>query len=388
MSEHDELRKIFEDLNPEEPENLSGEWLVTSPNPFPNPFLPPPFMVYLMLVHCLGCVPINRPREKMAWIAYFSFRDKLMFAAHLKFGLQLGVKDKQDTKILEDSLVLLKNALTVANEAFQDLVKTYFSNGQISIENKLYLFKERYIFLRKQAELRFEQQSIHTKTVDKEDSISTSNSLENFVNTYNNFNKAHREGFFLASASLDAYFSALEHNLVLLLPFTDFDPCQEDILKFVRGSWEKSFQRVFGEPPANEAERTVLEKLKQIKRKWRNTLAHGGFDYEGQTFFVQVPGLGSIPASLAKDESRFRFPNLPITHSDFKEICTTLDECDALLRSGSFKLAFQYIDAGLNLYLDERSRKELKAALSCEEDMEYFIEHQSYLEDMHTNMDW
>lgn len=61
----------------------------------------------------------------------------------------------------------LKNALPVANEAFQDLVRTSFSNGQISIENKSYLFKQRYLFLREQAELRFEQQSLHAKTVDK-----------------------------------------------------------------------------------------------------------------------------------------------------------------------------------------------------------------------------
>ncbi|NMG09109.1 hypothetical protein [Brasilonema sp. UFV-L1] len=381
-----ELGKIFEYLNPKSPENLDGEWFVTSP----NPFLPPPFMVYLILVHCLGCIPIDRPQEKMAWIAYFSFRDKPMFAAHSKSGLQFGIKDKQEAEILEDFLILLKKSLPVANEAFQDLVKTSFSNGQISIENKSFLFRERYLFLRKQAELKFhqEQHPLHAKTIDSKDSISRGNPLEDSVNTLNNFSEAHREGFFLASTSLDAYFSALEHYLILLLPFTDFNPCQENILEFVRGSWEKSFQRIFGKPPANEAEQTVLEKLKQIKRKWRNTLAHGGFDYEGQTFFVQVPGLGSIPASLAKDESRFQFPSLPITYSDFKEICAALDECDALLKNGSFKLAFQYIDAGLNLYLDERSRRGLKAALSCEQEMVSFIEHQCYLEDMYTNMDW
>jgi hypothetical protein len=42
----------------------------------------------------------------------------------------------------------------------------------------------------------------------------------------------------------------------------------------------------------------------------------------------------------------------------------------------------------LNLYFDETGQRDLKGAMDCEESMEDFIEHQAYLEDMHTNMDW
>ena len=58
------------------------------------------------------------------------------------------------------------------------------------------------------------------------------------------------------------------------------------------------------------------------------------------------------------------------------------------MKNGSLKPAFQYIEAGLNLYFDETGQQELKRALDCEESMEDFINHQAYLEDMHTNMDW
>lgn len=105
-------------------------------------------------------------------------------------------------------------------------------------------------------------------------------------------------------------------------------------------------------------------------------------------FFVQIPELGAIPASFVKDERLFRFPNLPIGHSDFKDICVTLDECDHRLRNGSLKQAFQYIEAGLNLYFDATGQQDLKEALDCEESMEDFIERQADFEDMHTNMDW
>ncbi len=347
------LQELFRELNPEKPEIFDKEWVAQAS------FSPPPFMVYLILVQCLGCTPIYQPREKMAWITYFSFQDKPMFAAHLKLGLQLAVQGPDSNELLTDFQKLLHNALPLANELFDDLVRTTLSNGQVTIENKSFLFKERYLFLRKQAEQKFKDQTF----------------------------LSHREGFFLASASLDAYFSLLEHYLVLLLPFVNFDPSQGNILKVVRGTWEKNFQKIFGEPPANKAER-IVEKLKQVKRRWRNALAHGGFDYEGLTFFVQIPGLGAIPASLAKDERLFQFSNLPISHSDFKDICTTLDECDHLMKNGNLKQAFQYIDAGLNLYFDETGQRELKAALDCEESMKDLIEQQAYLEDMYTNMDW
>lgn len=349
-----QLRELFKDLKPENPANCGDKWLVIQPTPSP-----PPFMAYLILVQCLGCSPIYQPREKMAWVTYFSFRDKPMFAAHLKFGLQLGVQDTDNNEFLENFWKLLQDSLPLANEAFDGLVRKTISNGQVTIENKSSLFKERYLFLRKQAELKFEEQ------------------------TY----LSHREGFFLASASLDAYFSLIEHYLVLLLPFVNFDPSQGNVLKVVRNNWEKNFKKVFGDP-APEGEQGVLEKLRQVKRRWRNALAHGGFDYEGLTFFVQVPGLGAIPANLAKDEKLFQFRNLPIDHSDFQHICATLDECDYLLKNGALKQAFQYIEAGLNLYFDGTGQIELKNALDSEESMEELIERQSYLEDMHTNMDW
>jgi len=348
------LQELFKGLSPEKPKTSDKEWLVTQ-----SGSSPPPFMVHLILIQGLGCAPIYQPREKMAWITYFSFQGKPMFAAHLKFGLQLGVQDSDGNELLTSFWKLLQDALPLANDSFDDLIRTTLSNGQVVIENKSFLFKERYLFLRKQAEQKFENQT----------------------------HFSHREGFFLASASLDAYFSLLEHYLVLLLPFVEFDPSQGNILKVIKSSWEKNFQKIFGDPPANEAEQIVLENLKQIKRRWRNTLAHGGFDYEGLTFFVQIPELGAIPASLAKDERLFRFPNLPISHSDFKDICVTLDECDDSLKNGSLKPAFQYIEAGLNLYFDETGQQELKRALDCEESMEDFINHQAYLEDIHTNMD-
>lgn len=72
----------------------------------------------------------------------------------------------------------------------------------------------------------------------------------------------------------------------------------------------------------------------------------------------------------------------------YKDICITLDECDYLLKNGSLNQALQYIESGLNLYFDETGQRDLKGALDCEESMEDFIEHQAYLEDMHTNMDW
>lgn len=348
------LQEMFKGLNPEKPKTSDKEWLIQSS------ISPQPFMVYLILVRCLGCSPTYKPREKMAWITYFRFQDKPMFAAHLKSGLQLGIQDTDDNELLTSFWKLLQDALPFVNESFDDLVRTTISNGQVTIKNRSSLFKERYLFLRKQAEQKFEDQ------------------------TY----LSHKEGFFLASASLDAYFSLLEHYLVLLLPFVDFDPSQENILKVVKNTWKINFQKVFGNPPANEAEKIVLEKLEQVKRRWRNTLAHGGFDYEGLTFFVQIPGLGAIPASLTKDEKLFQFLNLPISHLDFKNICATLDECDHFLKNGSLKQAFQYIEAGLNLYFDKTGQQELKRALDCEESMGDFIEYQAYLEDMHINMDW
>jgi hypothetical protein len=104
------LQEMFRELNPEKPQTFDKEWLVTQ-----SSFSPPPFMVYLILVQGLGCTPIYEPREKMAWITYFSFQGRPMFAAHVKFGLQLGIQDSGGNELLTSFWKLLQDALPLAN---------------------------------------------------------------------------------------------------------------------------------------------------------------------------------------------------------------------------------------------------------------------------------
>jgi hypothetical protein len=50
-----------------------------------------------------------------------------------------------------------------------------------------------------------------------------------------------REGFFYATAALDSYFSYLEHLLVLMLAFCDFDPNKENLAEYITSFWTPSF---------------------------------------------------------------------------------------------------------------------------------------------------
>jgi hypothetical protein len=199
--------------------------------------------------------------------------------------------------------------------------------------------------------------------------------------------KPDREGFFYASASLEAYFSYLEHMLVLVLAFCDFDPAKESLTKFIGSLWADKFKRVFDLVADNEAEK-VYHSLLQVKEKFRNPLSHGGFDRDATTLHFHVPGLGALPMSLSRYAESIHYGFNPIVAVSFKEVCDSLDKAEDFFENGSRRLEMRCVRSGMAISFSERSRRDYKNAIKSEADADVFID--GVLTDMDdaTNMDW
>ena len=99
--------------------------------------------------------------------------------------------------------------------------------GQVTIANNSFLFRGKYEFFRSKAEECYQNAQPVTG--------------EGHVARINRKFKYDREAFFFASAALDSYFSYLEHLLVLLLPFSDFDQRRDDLVEFINSFWAEKF---------------------------------------------------------------------------------------------------------------------------------------------------
>lgn len=72
-------------------------------------------------------------------------------------------------------------------------------------------------------------------------------------------------------AAISAFVSSLEHDLVLALPFLDFDPTTDDLTAIIGDRWGEKWQRVVGHTDP-EAVR-LRERLTEVVERWRNPWA-------------------------------------------------------------------------------------------------------------------
>ena len=97
-------------------------------------------------------------------------------------------------------------------------------------------------------------------------------------------------------AAISAYVSLLEHDLVLALAFSDFDPSKEDLTVMIGSRWGEKWGRILGKE--GEAGR-YWQRLFDVVERWRNPYSHGGFEKgHGATIFLHTPGVNAAVPSV------------------------------------------------------------------------------------------
>jgi hypothetical protein len=176
----------------------------------------------------------------------------------------------------------------------QGLLRQYgerrIASSDITIVNQIYWLYGMYRHFREVAEASFNAR----KTTNGDEPPAEFAARAELVNRALAFD---RIGAFNALTAIHAYFSFLEHVLVLVLPFTDFDPTTESVTDFIGLRWRDKFKRVFDINSERTAKR-LHDRLHEVSEIFRNTYGHGGFDKKGGAIYFHVPGLGALPARL------------------------------------------------------------------------------------------
>jgi len=326
---------------------------------------PVPDLVLFALTRMRNLMALGRG-EKVAWSIDACFRNTPFQIALRKFGFQLLLPKGTPQELRLRLVGCLQTAAQLAAGSLKENVEQQVDAGNVSIDNQYRVFNGAYVFFRQQATERY----------------STSQS-----GMFALLDPALAEAGYCAGAMLNAYFSRLEHVLVLALPFTNFDPSNGALRGFALNRLQDKLKAIFNLSKDGTAKR-IHDVLGQVKNTFRDPISHGGFDKRGTAFFFHVPGLAALPALLTDHKVSVERYVTHITQTEFETLCRQLDDCDTLLDQSTIGPGIQYARTGLSVSFSTRFREACRNAAASPAALEGFIDQQLEIADINENMDY
>lgn len=321
------------------------------------------------------------PAEKLRWGVQGQYKGSQFVVTLEKFGLRLYVVNDASEAERESIVGCLRTAARLAEAHVRTLAQDQVDAGNVTIENQYRFFEGAYRFFRHKAKRAYTSKPPKTKVLRRSsDGHATSWSSQPF--------KPLIDGGYYAGAMLDAYFSRLEHALVLALAFTPFDPSESRLLHFVSAHWDEKLRTIFDFGTDDRA-RKIYEDLRKLKEELRNPLAHGGFAKKGASFNFHVERFGALPVLLSGHGRTVDMFFTRMPQDAYTKACAQFDAFDSFLDESSIRYGLLFARSGMNVSFAEQSRQEYRNAMTGGDDaFEEFIEHRIYEADRHMNMDY
>lgn len=337
----------------------------------------------VLLRHALSLVGLhhNGPGEKVAWWVTFTYRGYPCELAHQKFGLRLRIggdlAEKQADQLIAEMRKKLVSAVKVVEDLLARASADILNAGNVTVINQHDQLRRAYSYFRERA--------ISPDVVEDYSESGTSES-----GSWSTFqlgrNVMAMHAFYDLVAAISAFVSSLEHDLVLALPFRDFDPSIDDLTQIIGDRWGEKWRRVVGhfDPEAVR----LRERLVEVVERWRNPYSHGGFEKgHGATVYLHTPGLGALPVGLSRVRDSPLFSFHAASETDIGDVFALFDEIDAYLAK-IIPHAMDWIDSGLDVRFDAEFMADVLGCINSEGSLEKLIDMHAYRTDMIANMDF
>jgi hypothetical protein len=329
--------------------------------------------------------------DKTAWEIAFRYTGINCTLALQKFGLRLYVDaeavSEEDAESFASQLVgkLQKGVRLIETPVLRPLADKQLEHGNVTIANQIGWLRGTYEHFVDSAQAAFaaDVKVVKPKQSEGKGPLEATGVLDALAMEMNRSTV----GAYNTLAAVNAYFSLLEHKLVLVLPFVGFDPSGGALATFIGDRWGEKIKRVFDVGNDADASRNY-NRLHDIAETYRNTYAHGGFDKEGAAVWVHLPDLGAVPARLSDVRDAPHFELFPVDEKDLGEITNAFAEVDEWLRTTKTRYGIRFAEAGLDVAYDEESRRQYAEAMADDDEFEQFIEATSRMQDDLANFDF
>jgi hypothetical protein len=346
---------------------------------------PVPELVLFALRNVLR-FPWSGPEEKVRWAVHCLFTGVQVSLELRKFGFTICYpKDKAiDVPRLCGQL---RTAVKHVEQWLEPFAQTQVEAGAVTIENRHSQFDNRYRFFREHADAAYGNAETPLPNAASVPNNGLS-ALDDIVDSWNHRARHRREGFYYSTAMIDAFFSRLEHQLVLLLAFRSA-PLPSGALKaFLASSWDDKLKTLVDVDTDKDAQK-VYARLKRLKERIRNPFAHGGVENDGGSLFIHLPTIGALPANFTQIRHSVQFNLIPVEEDDHRSACEIFDSLDLMLSSGVLAAAQSFVETGIDPSFNAESLATY-AEVGAEppEERELYFQAWHDNNDRHQNMDY
>jgi hypothetical protein len=370
-----------------------SSWNMAASRPAREEF-PVPGLVLLALRNIMG-FSWSGPGEKVAWSVYCMFDGVPLAFEHRKFGFTICYPTGAMVD-LERVRGQLRSALNALEDWLEPYARQLADDGHATIVNRDKEFYCRYRFFRELADEEYAEAQVPPRrrkapkrAAKKGQKGEAAKSVIRCLEDDLNHRLRHEHnGVFHSTAMVDAYFSRLEHLLVLLRAFTGKPLAKGELITLLAASWDEKLKMLVDVTSDRQTE-LLYSRLKRLKERVRNPFAHGGMENDRGSINIHMPGIGAVPANFSKIRESVRFNFIPIEADDHKSACDLFDQVDALLKNGNLDRPFRLVDAGVDAAFDPNSLTKYARVISgLDEDLEGFINWWWHEWERHANMDF
>lgn len=378
------LRKALKGFESGLPEGVR-DWDLSSHSPDRKLF-PVPELVLFALRNMLG-FRWSGPWEKVRWTVYATVDGEPFAFALQKFGFRILTRREVAPKLLKRVTGQLSGSLKLLDPLLKIYAEEQIADGNLTLENRMGLYDGRYTYFRGLADQAFafkpKVRKARQKEADRKVGV-----LTGVTDHLNQMANAEHRGFFASGAMVDAWFSRLEHRMLLLRAFLGRPMARGAFNTFLAARWDDRLVALF-EGRMDAAAGELLGRLRDVKATIRNPLAHGGVENDGGAFYFHLQGVGAVPANLSRYRGRLRMSFVPIPATTHVETCALFDAVDTLLTTGPFELANEFVRWGI----DPQFEAETVQAYGCAiaqgpEAVEALVDQLGREWERHTNMDY
>ena len=320
------------------------------------------------------------PGEKFLWGVLLRAEGHLISLSHRKFGLRGSIGalgTVPDTQTIRRLVGKLMQSIQTTEKYLEVFGASQLREGNVTVPNRFGRLSSRYEFFRTHAKTSFESPPPPPKHLEFDsDGHPTSTEFYWF--------KPEIEGGYFAIAMMDAYFSRLEHLLVLFLPFLNRP--SPPLLDFIGSTWDAKLLQVMDiAVPANKK---LYDALKALKERQRNVFAHGDFEKQGASLYFHVPEMCAVPVALSAHSRSAVFGFHDVHIDSFQEICEIFDKVDDCLKNTSCYYGWAFAESGLDVSFGKKSRADYAAAMADQNTFNAYLDRMSYYADQAANMDF
>ena len=196
------------------------------------------------------------------------------------------------------------------------------------------------------------------------------------------------EGYYNSVAMVAAYFSWLEHILVLGLPFNGPVDKQPSLKTFVRRPWSEKFKGVFDNHDRPKVASVYL-RLQEVANQFRNAPLHGNVSATTGTIGFHLPGFGGVSMTIAEPKFTPSLFFVPFDQRGFAHARRAFASADRLLQTDRrSRYGLLWAESGLDVSYDLDSRRRYADACRNITKFSKEVEAARLAWERAVNMDW